>query len=740
MTDPIYLDYNATTPVAREVAEAMRPYLEGRFGNPSSTHRFGIEALKAVENARGQVAALLGCHRDEVVFTSGGSESNNAAIKGTAYALRDRGDHIVTSSIEHPAVTEVCRFLEGEGFRVTWLPVDRTGMVDPADVEKALTERTILVTIMHANNEVGTIQPIAEIARIARARGVRIHSDGAQSVGKIPARVDELGVDLYSVAGHKMYAPKGVGALFVRRGTPLTRLIHGAGHEMNRRAGTENVLEIVGLGKAAEIAGRDLERNGGHLKEVRDRLQAALLERIPDAEVNGHPEKRLPNTLSISFAGVDANTILDRLEEVAASAGAACHAEDLDLSPVLVAMGIPEEAARGTIRFSTGRETTPQEIDRAAGCVAEVVVRLRGGEEGAHAPPRAARSAGLTRFTHGLGCACKIRPQILEKIVAAVSTFEDPALLVGSETADDAAVYRIAPDLAVVQTADFLTPIVDEPYAFGAIAAANALSDIYAMGARPLFALNLVGFPVGTLPIDVLEAIVRGASDKAAEAGIPIVGGHSVEDAEPKFGLSVTGTVDPDRVLTNRGARTDDALVLTKPIGLGILSTAARRGAASADSVQESIRIMARLNRQAADVMSRFPVSACTDVSGFGLLGHLHEMTSASGVNAELWVASVPVIREALEWATAGLVPGGTKDNRAFADSWTVWAEDVPEVERLLMCDAQTSGGLLIALPHDQVEPLLAAMAEAGVSTSAVVGGITGPGEGTIRVVRRAAG
>jgi len=253
MADPIYLDYNATTPVAPAVAAAMRPYLEGHFGNPSSSHPYGIAARQAVEQARGQVAALLGCHADEVVFTSGGSEANNAAITGSALALRDRGRHIITSAIEHPAVTEVCRFLEREGFRITVLPVDRHGLVDPAAVERALTTETILVTIMHANNEVGTLEPIADIARLARARGVRVHSDGAQAVGKVPVDVGRLEVDLYSVAGHKLYAPKGIGALYIRRGTELVKFVHGADHEQNRRAGTENVLEIVGLGAACAL-------------------------------------------------------------------------------------------------------------------------------------------------------------------------------------------------------------------------------------------------------------------------------------------------------------------------------------------------------------------------------------------------------------------------------------------------------------------------------------------------------
>jgi cysteine desulfurase len=378
MSQPIYLDYNATTPIAPEVAAAMRPYLDGFFGNPSSRHRFGVEARRAVERARGQVAALIGAEPDEIVFTSGGSESNNTAILGSARALRDRGRHIVTSQVEHPAVSEVCRFLEGEGWTVTWLQVDETGRVDPAALERALTPETVLVTIMHANNEVGTIQPIAEIGRIARARGVRFHTDAAQSAGKIPVRVDELGIDLLSIAGHKLYAPKGVGALYVRRGTRLRPFALGAGHERGLRPGTENVASIVGLGVACQLAARDLEANARRMRALRDRLHAALAKGVPDLRLNGHPVERLPNTLSLAFPGLAADAILDAMDEVAASAGAACHADQVTVSHVLRAMGVPERTAMGTIRLSVGRETTEEEIERAARRIVETVGRLRG--------------------------------------------------------------------------------------------------------------------------------------------------------------------------------------------------------------------------------------------------------------------------------------------------------------------------------------------------------------------------
>lgn len=368
---PVYLDYNATTPIDPEVAECMEPYLVDFFGNPSSGHWYGMQAKKAIETARNQVADLLGCQPGEIIFTSGGSESNNYAIKGAAFANRMKGNHIITSAIEHPAVTEVCRYLESQKFRVTYLPVDAFGLVDMVKLQEAITPQTILISLMHANNEVGTIQPIADISALAGQNGVIVHTDAAQSVGKIPVCVNELGIDLLSVAGHKLYAPKGIGALFIRKGIVLEKLIHGAGHEQNKRAGTENILGIVGLGKACEIAKRDLEENMAHVKSMRDRLHFGLEERVGEMRLNGHGENRLPNTLSVGFPNREADTLLSQLKGVAASAGAACHADHASISHVLTAMHVPEKYAIGTIRFSTGKMTTPEEIDRAIEVIAE---------------------------------------------------------------------------------------------------------------------------------------------------------------------------------------------------------------------------------------------------------------------------------------------------------------------------------------------------------------------------------
>jgi len=371
---PIYLDYNATTPHDPEVVVAMQPYLRKCFGNPSSSHWFGVQTREAIEKARRQIGSLLNCQAEEIVFTSGGTESNNYAIKGAAFASRDKGNHIITSLIEHPAVTEVCKYLEGNGFKVTYLKVNEYGFVNASDVEKAITPQTILITIMHANNEVGTIQPIERISKIAGAHGITFHTDAAQTVGKIPTNVSVLGVDLLSIAGHKLYAPKGVGALYIRKGVKLAKFVHGAGHEQGRRAGTENVLEIVGFGRACDIAKRDMDKNISHTKEMRDRLHNGLRKKLGDVRLNGDPEKRLPNTLSISFKGIDANVLIDRIKDyVAVSAGAACHSGVTKISHVLKAMNTPPEWARGTIRFSIGRMTTKSEIDNVVKIVADAM-------------------------------------------------------------------------------------------------------------------------------------------------------------------------------------------------------------------------------------------------------------------------------------------------------------------------------------------------------------------------------
>jgi cysteine desulfurase len=368
----IYLDYNASTPISDGARAAMAPYLEHAFGNPSSLQWAGQPARAAVEEARVAVADLLGAAPDEIIFTSGGSEANNLALKGVTFARATKGRHIVTADAEHPAILAPCVFLERISFEVTRVPVDGQCRVDPEAVARAMKAGTVLVSIMHANNEVGTINPIAEIARIAHAHGALMHTDAAQSVGKVETNVDALGVDLLTIAGHKFGAPKGVGALYVRRGTPIEPLIHGAGHEQGRRAGTESALLAVALGAAAREAA-DLEP----VKRVRvlhdrlwTRLSAHFGKRIA---LNGHPEERLANTANISFIGKVGADILAGLDGVAASTGSACHAGHVELSPVLAAMGVPPNVGMGAIRFSLGRATTEVEIDAVVESIARVM-------------------------------------------------------------------------------------------------------------------------------------------------------------------------------------------------------------------------------------------------------------------------------------------------------------------------------------------------------------------------------
>jgi len=361
----VYLDYNATTPIDPRVADAMLPFIHEHFGNPSSSHAYGVIPRRAVEKAREQVSALLGAQPHEIIFTSGGTESNNHAIMGAARACRSRGSHIITSTVEHPAVTEVCADLEREGFRTTYVPVDGDGRVHPEAIERAITPETVLITVMHANNEVGTVNSIREIADLAHGHGILMHTDAAQSVGKIPVRVDALNVDLLSVAGHKLYAPKGIGALYMREGVRLEKLIHGAGQERGWRAGTENVILAVGLGEACALIDGNLTGYATHMQRMRDRLESGLQLIFSGLRIHGSGGVRLPNTSSVGFRGMRANEILSHLTGVAASAGAACHSDHVSVSDVLKAMGVPMELAMGTLRFSVGRTTTEEEIDQA---------------------------------------------------------------------------------------------------------------------------------------------------------------------------------------------------------------------------------------------------------------------------------------------------------------------------------------------------------------------------------------
>jgi len=375
----IYLDYAATTPCAPEVVAAMLPFFSDRFGNPASMHASGQENKGAVEEARERIASFLGAAPGEIVFTSGGTESNNTAVKGVAYARQGKGNHIITSPIEHHAVLEPCHFLEKEGFEITILPVDGDGLVDPDDVRKTITGKTILISVMHANNEIGTIQPIGEIGRIARERGVYFHTDAVQTLGHLPFTVGELHVDLLSASAHKLYGPKGVGILFVKKGTRLTPFMHGGEQENRRRASTHNVPGIVGFAKAVELASEGMETEVRELTALRDRLITGLREGIEAVKLNGHSTRRLPNNVNISVAHVEGEGLLLSLDMlgIACSTGSACSSASLEPSHVLMALGLPHELAHGSLRFSLGRPTTAADIDRLLAVLPPVVQRLR---------------------------------------------------------------------------------------------------------------------------------------------------------------------------------------------------------------------------------------------------------------------------------------------------------------------------------------------------------------------------
>jgi len=379
---PIYMDHHATTPVAPEVFEAMRPYFLEHFGNAASrNHPFGWAAQAAVEAARAQVAHLIGCNPMEIVFTSGATESDNLAIKGVAYAYREKGRHLVTCQIEHHAVLDSCKRLEKEGFQVTYLPVNREGLVDPSDLAKAIKPETVLVSLMLANNEIGTIQPLAEIGRICKERGVLFHSDAVQGVGKMPVSVDALGADLLSLTAHKMYGPKGVGALYVRMIQPKVKLVaqmDGGGHEKGRRSGTLNVPGIVGLGKACEVAGRGMVDEARRLTALRERLWGGIAARVERVHLNGHPSLRLPGNLNVSFESVDGESLLMSLKDVAVSSGSACTSASMEPSYVLKALGLKNALAHTSIRFGLGRGNTEEEVDYVIDRLAEHVTRLRG--------------------------------------------------------------------------------------------------------------------------------------------------------------------------------------------------------------------------------------------------------------------------------------------------------------------------------------------------------------------------
>ncbi|MCL7476323.1 MAG: cysteine desulfurase NifS [ANME-2 cluster archaeon] len=373
------MDNSATTRPDPEVVSAMLPYFNEYFGNASSLHSFGQEAAGALNRSRQHVADLIGAQPDEVIFTSGGTESDNLALKGIAYLNKNKGKHIITSVIEHPAILNTCKNLQENGFTVTYLPVDDQGLVDPGDVEDAIKSDTILISVMHANNEIGSIQPIEDISRLAHEKGVLVHTDAVQSVGKIPVNVDDLGVDMLSLSAHKIHGPKGVGALYVRKGTRLESLIHGGGHERGKRSGTENIPGIVGLAKAAELSGQRLKKDAAYMANLRDVAITKILDSIPDSYLNGHPTMRLPNNVHLRFSYVEGESMLMLLnmKGVAVSTGSACSSKSLEPSHVLAALGIPPEQIHGSLRITLGRENTMDEVDYVVENLVEIVKKLR---------------------------------------------------------------------------------------------------------------------------------------------------------------------------------------------------------------------------------------------------------------------------------------------------------------------------------------------------------------------------
>lgn len=377
MTRQIYMDHSSTTPVDSEVAGAMLPYFSDRFGNPSSLYSIGREARRAMEDARAKVADLIGAKKEEIIFTGSGTESDNLAIKGSAYRNRKKGDHIITSSIEHHAVLHTCKYLETQGFKVTYLPVSKEGLVNPADVEEAITSKTILITIMHANHEIGTIQPVEEIGKLAKEKNIPFHTDAIQSAGNLPLNVDTMGVSLLSMSAHKMYGPKGVGALYIRKGTGLEPLIHGGGHERDIRSGTENVPGIVGFGKAAQLAKERLPE-AAKISQLRDSLIKGVLE-IKDSFLNGHPVKRLPNNVNVRFSFIEGESMILNLDMkgVAASTGSACSSKSLEPSHILLATGLKHEEAHGSLRFTLGRGNMQEDVDYVVSELPGIVNKLR---------------------------------------------------------------------------------------------------------------------------------------------------------------------------------------------------------------------------------------------------------------------------------------------------------------------------------------------------------------------------
>ena len=766
----IYLDYNATTNIHEEVRKAMEPYLAIYFGNPSSSHKYGIQTKKGIVKARNQIAKMLNCSSSEIIITSGASESNNYANKGIInYYFHNTQSpekiSVISSSIEHPSVMEVYPYLKSiykDKIDIISLPVEKNGIINLETFKNSMQKNTLLVSIMLANNETGCVQPIKEITEIAKKINPNciVHTDASQALGKIPVDVQDLGVDLLTVAGHKIYGPKGIGALYIKNGIEkkLEKIIHGASHENNLRAGTENVLEIVGLGEACGLISRDLNKRMRQFMITRNILYKIISEKVPKNNYVLHgpeidtsidinklndeqlqelvkKEKRLTNTLYISFPGIEGNLILDKLsDKIACSAGAACHSEGVHMSHVLQAMKVSPQIAMGTLRISTGILTTEKDAEESAKNIAEVVIQLMPKNNISEnnnllkyvkEDQEAIDNCRLTKNTHGMGCGCKISPKLLQEVLSSLPIQKcipkDKNILVDNSSFDDGSVYNLTPfyipnnskenkELALVSTLDFFTPICDNPYDFGAISCANALSDIYAMGAKPINALSIVAFPITLLPKIILKEILRGAQDKADEAECPILGGHSIDDNEPKFGLSVNGLVEKNKIWKNNNIKKDNFIILTKKIGTGVIMTSLKKDIVDKNEkcVKDAIDTMKSLNKYHCELVidNNINIDACTDITGFGLLGHLSEcLLGEQNKNyyAEINYNNIHFISDKVnELTEMGMTPGGAKSNLAYVEGKVDYDKKMTENEKLLINDPQTSGGLLMFMGEEE--------------------------------------
>ena len=623
---------------------------------------------------------------------------------------------------------EVFKYLETEypnQLEVVYLPVTSEGMVDLQVYQKLLKPNIGFISVMHANNETGVLQPIKELIHIARKINpdVVFHTDAAQSIGKTYVDIKELGVDLLSICPHKFYGPKGIGALFIKQGCEekLEKQIHGANHEKNLRAGTENVLEIVGLGKACEMVSKELEERMNHFRKTRNIIYKILFENFGNSlKLQGPPidfdnnkiENRLSNTLFISFPGVEANLILDLLsDKIACSAGAACHSEDVKMSHVLEAMKVAPYIAMGTLRLSTGLKLTIEEAEKSGIIISDIVKKLLE-QKNKNIPEKDIlepdEEIKLTKTTHGLGCGCKLSATLLTSVLKDLPKQKliesDHNILVGTETSDDCCVYKLTSEIALITTLDFFTPICDNPEDFGAISCANALSDIYAMGGKPILALNIVGFPIGTMSPSILKRILLGSQMKAEEAGVAILGGHSIEDSEPKFGLSVTGIAHPNFIWKNSTMEKGDFIIITKKLGVGTIMTGLKRQIIDPEeedckAAMESMKYLNKYHCESLMEMednSNRIVNACTDITGFGLLGHLKEGLENSEKAATIFYDSIPFFEKSKTLIEMGVMPGGTVNNCNFVKNCCVYEENITSVEKNLLNDAQTSGGLMI--------------------------------------------